>query len=53
MYNRLEIERAVKAKGYKWFTGLDFDVNIVGIRNSETYDHITNKFDDLITVSYI
>lgn len=52
MYNRLEIERAVKAKGYAWFTGLDFDVNIVGIRNSETYDHITNKFDDLITVSY-
>jgi len=52
MYNRLEIERAVKAKGYAWFTGLDFDVNIVGIRNSETYDHVTNKFDDLITVSY-
>ena len=52
MYNRLEIERAVKAKGYAWFTGLDFDVNIVGIRNSETYEHVTNKFDDLITVSY-
>jgi len=52
MYNRLEIERAVKAKGYAWFTGLDFDVNIVGIRNSETYDNITNKFDDIITVSY-
>lgn len=52
MYNRLEIERAVKAKGYAWFTGLDFDVNIVGVRNSETYDNITNKFDDIITVSY-
>ena len=52
MYTRLEIERAVKAKGYKWFTGLDFDVNIVGIRNSSTESEVTNKFDDLITVSY-
>lgn len=52
MYTRDEIEDAVKSKGYKWFTGLNYDVNIVGIRNSDTGQDVTNKFDDLIVVSY-
>jgi hypothetical protein len=51
-YTREQIESAVKAKGYKWFTGTNHDVNIVGVRNSETHDDVTNKFDDKITVSF-
>jgi hypothetical protein len=52
-YTKEQIETAVKAKGYVWFEGAkDFDVNIVGIRNSATGDKVTNLFDDCITVSY-
>ena len=56
MYTREQVQEAVISKGYKWFTGgsldKDYDVNIVGIRNSSTGDKVTNKFDDHITVSY-
>ena len=53
MYTREQIESAVKAKGYAWFEGAkDFDVNIVGVRNSSTGNKVTNVFDDHITVSY-
>jgi len=51
-YTREQIESAVKSKGYKWFENGDYNVNIVGIRNSETKNKVTNKFDDCITVSY-
>ena len=52
-YSKDKIESAVKAKGYVWFEGAkDFDVNIVGVRNSETGNAVTNAFDDRITVSY-
>jgi hypothetical protein len=48
-----QIEEAVKAKGYVWFEGAkDFDVNIVGVRNSDTGQKVTNLFDDALTVSY-
>ena len=43
---------AVKAKSYKWFENGDYNLNIVGVRNSETLNKVTNKFDDHITVSY-
>ena len=33
-YTREQIESAVKAKGYKWFTSDNYDVNIVGVNNS-------------------
>ena len=49
-YNREQIENAVKAKGYRWFDKGSYNLNIVGIRNSDTYDEVTNKFDDLMTV---
>jgi len=49
---RKEIETAVKAKGYKWFENGDYNLNIVGVRNSETLEEVTNKFDDHITLSY-
>lgn len=49
---REQIETAVKAKGYKWFENGDYNLNIVGVRNSETLEEVTNKFDDCMTVSY-
>ena len=52
-YTRDQIETAVKAKGYAWFEGAkDYDVNIVGVRNSATGQVVTNAFDDVITVSF-
>ena len=52
MYTREQIEEAVESKDYKFFTESDWNVNIVGVRNSGTANKVTNKFDDLITVSY-
>lgn len=52
MYSRNKIENALKSKGYTWFTGKNYDVNIVGVRNDDTNKNVTNKFDDLITISY-
>ena len=49
---REKIEKAVKKKGFVWFDKKDYNLNIVGIRNSSTGDEITNKFDDQITLSY-
>ena len=54
-YTREQIEAAVKTKGYKWFEdrhNKGYDVNIVGVRNSDTANKVTNRFDDKITVSY-
>ena len=51
-YTREQIEAAVKAKGYKWFTADNYDVNIVGVRNAETEGKVTNRFDDCVTLSY-
>ena len=51
-YTREQIEGAVKAKGYKWFTSDNYDVNIVGVRNADTNNEVTNKFDDCLTISY-
>lgn len=51
-YSRIQIEKAVKAKGYKWFETGDYNLNIVGVRNCSTNNQITNKFDDVITLSY-
>lgn len=53
MYSREQVEKTVKAKGYAWFeSNKDYDVNIVGIRNSATDKKVTNKFDDWMTLSY-
>ena len=52
-YTKEQIEAAIKAKGYAWFEGAkDYDVNIVGVRNSTTGQKVTNAFDDQITLSY-
>ena len=54
-YTREQIEAAMASKGYKYFTGngKDYDVNIIGVRNSETQGRVTNAFDDCVTVSYM
>lgn len=54
-YTREQIESAVKSKGYKWFDDKDnkgYDVNIVGVRNADTGNRVTNRFDDCVTISY-
>jgi hypothetical protein len=52
-YTKEQVEAAVKSKGYVWFDGAkDYDVNIIGIRNSATGQKVTNVFDDWLTVSY-
>lgn len=51
-YTREQIQEAVKGLGYKYFSTGEYNVNIIGVRNSDTNGIITNKFDDLITVSY-
>ena len=55
MYTREQIEAAVKAKGYVWFsddTNKGYDVNIVGVRNMSTGQQVTNVFDDHLTISF-
>jgi hypothetical protein len=47
-YSKDKIEKAVLAKGYKWSNN---QINIVGVRNSDTGKAVTNAFDDRITVS--
>jgi len=51
-YTREEIEAVMHSKKYKYFTGSEYDINIIGIRNSSTEGKVTNAFDDYITLSY-
>jgi len=54
-YTYEQIQYAVRSKGYKWFNDTaikGYDVNIVGVRNSETNNRVTNRFDDHMTISY-
>ena len=51
-YTREQIVAAVKKEGHKWFENGDYNVNIVGVRNSATHNEVTNKFDDWMTISY-
>jgi hypothetical protein len=47
-----KIKQAMKVKNYKFFESGDYNLNIIGIRNSDTGSKVTNVFDDLLTVSY-
>tara|TARA_R100000315_G_C5234052_1_gene145195 strand:- start:745 stop:1350 length:606 start_codon:yes stop_codon:yes gene_type:complete len=51
-YSREKIKEVLESKGYKYFENGDYNVNIVGVRNSKTGTKVTNRFDDTITVSY-
>lgn len=50
-YTADQIMQAVKKKGYTWYEQ-DYKLNIVGVRNSSTQNQVTNRFDDVITVTY-
>ena len=50
--SREKIEKTLEQKGYRWFKKGDYNLNIVGVRNSDTKDKVTNRFDDKITLSY-
>lgn len=52
MFTKEQIEKAVKAKGYKYFENGDYNVNIIGVRNSEPSKKVTNLFDDWLTLSF-
>lgn len=53
IYSKEDIEKAILTKGYHWDdTEKGCSLNIVGIRNSDTGDKVTNLFDDCMTVSY-
>ena len=51
-YTREQIENAMALKGYRYFKSGDLNLNIIGVRNSETKGRVTNAFDDCITLSY-
>ena len=54
-YTREQIETTMSSKGYKYFydnSNKSYDVNIIGVRNSDTKGRVTNAFDDLMTISY-
>lgn len=52
MFTREQVEKTIKAKGYKYFENGDYNVNIIGIRNSLPGKKVTNVFDDWITISF-
>jgi len=51
-YLREQVEKAVKAKGYNYFENGNYNVNIIGIRNSAPGKKVTNVFDDWLTISF-
>lgn len=54
-FTREKVKEVIVSKGYKWFNDNNnkgYDVNIIGIRNSETNAAVTNNFDDTLTLSY-
>tara|TARA_R110000823_G_scaffold9903_2_gene34318 strand:+ start:948 stop:1556 length:609 start_codon:yes stop_codon:yes gene_type:complete len=51
-FTREQVQKAIELKDYSWFEGGDYNLNIVGIRNSSTEGKVTNKFDDWVTLSY-
>lgn len=53
VFTREQIESVMKRKGYAYFdNGSDLNLNIIGIRNSEVGNVVTNVFDDYLTISY-
>ena len=46
------LESTLAKLGYKYFTEGDYNLNIIGIRNSSTGAKVTNAFDDYIAVAF-
>jgi hypothetical protein len=51
-FTREQIQKAVESKGYKYFQEGEYNVNVIGIRNSAPGKKVTNVFDDWLTISY-
>jgi hypothetical protein len=51
-YTREQIQETMEGLGHSYFTNGNYNVNIICIRNSYTKSKVTDKFDDLITLSY-
>lgn len=51
-FKREQIQSALSNLKYTYFEKGNFNINIVGIRNSSTGKRVTNLFDDVITVSF-
>tara|TARA_R100001163_G_C5066154_1_gene204418 strand:+ start:456 stop:1073 length:618 start_codon:yes stop_codon:yes gene_type:complete len=49
---RDQIEKTMQYKDYLYFKNGDYNLNIIGIRNSKTHNKVTNRFDDKMTLSY-
>ena len=50
---REKIQETIKQKtDYLWFDKGNYNLNIVGVRNSDTKNEVTNRSDDKITLSY-
>ena len=50
---REKIQETIKQKtDYLWFDKGNYNLNIVGVRNSDTKNEVTSRFDDKITLSY-
>lgn len=52
MYNIAQLKRTITALGYKWFETGDYNLNIIGVRNSSTGLKVTNAFDDDIILAF-
>ncbi len=52
MYNIAQLKRTITGLGYKWFEEGDYNLNIIGVRNSSTGLKVTNAFDDDIIIAY-
>jgi len=46
------LEATLAKLGYKFFTQGDYNLNIIGIRNSSTGAKVTNAFDDYIVFAF-
>jgi hypothetical protein len=51
-FDQVKIEKTLKNKGYAYFENGEYNINICGIRNSETLKRVTNQFDDWMTLSF-
>lgn len=52
MYNIAQLKRTITGLGYNWFETGDYNLNIIGVRNSSTGLKVTNAFDDDIILAY-
>jgi hypothetical protein len=52
MFTREQVQEATQSLGYRYFEKGDFNINVIGIRNSSTGNRVTNRFDDWMTISF-